>query len=206
MEKKSLFSTYIDVKKGKVPIVIDMAGDLKKGSIKVKIKPRRGKLELKNADLKLIEELGNGYVENARDQLMLQAMYLGMTTFAERFPLVSIAISDPNLYMSNLFVLLVQGLKRRNLQTFMALIDTAYKAKDGVLPDPLPNRLKNKIKLAQYKSWGNDVSKKLNKLTKDFSKGLLMNDFFSEMNTKDLGIIIKSTEKVADYYSKQAMK
>jgi len=205
MEKKQLFSTYIDAKKGGIPIVLDMAGDVKKG-LKVKVKARHGKLVLKKTDQALIQQFGRGYIENAQDEMMLQGFKLGMTNFAQRFPLVSLAIQDPNLYMSNLFVLLVQGLRRRNMQVFMALIDTAYKAKDGALPDPLPTKLKKKLKLAQYKKWGKDVTRKLNKLAKEFGKGLLMNDFFSEMNTKDLSTIIKLTQQVANFYNKQAMK
>ena len=206
MEKKELFSTYLDLKRGKIPIVIDMTGDAKKGSVNVEVKARHGKLKLEKNDLGLIEELGRGYVKSAQDEMMLQGLKLGMTTFAERFPLVSIALQNPNLYLSNLFVILVQGLKQRNMQIFMALIDTAYKAKDGVLPDPLPAKIERQLKLAQYKNWGRDVTKKLNKVATEFGKGLLMNDFFSEMNTKDLSTIVKLTEQVADFYSKQAMK
>jgi hypothetical protein len=206
MEKKQLLSTYIDAKKGRVPITMGMIGDPKKGSIKVNIKPRHGKLQLKKTDLKLVEDIGKGYVQNAREEMMLQTLHMGMTTFAERFPLVSIALQSPNLYISKMFLLLADGLRRRNLQTFMALIDTAYKAKEGVLPDPLPTKLKNKIKLAKYKKWGNYVTGKLKKVATEFGKGLLLNDFFSEMDTKDLSTIIKLTKEVADFYNKQARK
>jgi hypothetical protein len=206
MEKKELFSTFIDRSKGGVPIALEMTGDPKKASLKVRLKVRHGQLNMKKIDNSLLEAFGKGYVANAQEEMLKQGLKLGMANFAQRFPLVSLALQDPNLYMAHLFRLLLSGLKARDMSVFMAVMDTAYKAKEGILPDPLPSKLKAKITLGQYKSWGRDVAKKLGPLAKDFGEGKLENDFFSEMNTRDLQVITKLTQAVADFYTKQAMK
>ena len=205
MEKAELFSTFIDRSKGGIPVTLEMEGDPKKGRISAKLRVRHGHIDAK-IDSKLLEEFGKGYVQNAQEELLKQGMRLGMTNFAQRFPLVSLCLQDPNLYMAHLFKLLVAGLKKGDMSIFLAVMDTAYKAKEGALPDPLPGKLKAKIALGQYKAWGKDVAKKLGTLAKSFGEGKLNNDFFSEMNTHDLQVIIKLTEGVADFYQKQAMK
>lgn len=206
MEKRELFSTFIDRSKGEVPVVLQIEGDSKKSSVKVRLKVRHGKLDTKKVDTRLLEAFGKGYVENAQAEMLKQGFKLGVANFAQRFPLISLALQDPNLYMAHLFKVLVSGLRARNMPIFMALIDTAYKAREGILPDPLPGKLRAKLTLGQYKAWGRDVAKKLGPLAKNFGEGKLMNDFFSELNTHDLQVITKLTQAVADFYQKKAMK
>ena len=205
MEEQIVRTTYYDLRKGQVPVELDIQVDVKTAKFKVKVHPKRGKLGLDKQIVSLIQEMGKSYVETAQEELKKQGAYLGVATFAQRFPLISMAVQNPNLYLFNIFTLFHNGLKNRSIEIAWAVIDTAFKAKDGIFPDPLPEELRKKIKVTAYKKWGREVSKLLSKAAKKIGRGELKRHLFTEISAADLKKIIKITQETAEYYSKQAV-
>ena len=197
---------YYDLEKGQVPVELDIQVDVKTAKFNVKVHPQKGKLGLEKQVMSLIQEMGRSYVSAAQDELKRQGTMLGMATFAQRFPLISMAVQNPNLYLFNIFTLFYNGLKNKSVEIAWAVIDTAFKAKDGYFPDPLPTRLKKQVKISQYKKWGNQVSKLLGKAAKKIGRGELKRNLFQEISGAELKKMIKLTQETAEYYSKQAME
>lgn len=206
MEKGTIVSTYIDLKKGQVPIDLNFEYDLGSGKLKnVDVKAQKGTVAVDAKARELFINMGQQYVDVAEAEIKRQAMKLGMANFAQRFPLISLAVQNPNLYMANLFTLMTNGLRTKNIQVAMAVIDTALKAKEGVFPDPLPAPIMNKIDAQEYKRWGNEVWRRLDKVAKQIGEGRLEKNPFDAIPKKDMDEIIKLTQKTAEYYSKAAM-
>lgn len=206
MEKQLVQTTYYDLEKGQVPVELDIQVDVKTAQFSVKVTSKKGKFSLDKQIISLIQDMGKSYVETAQEELNRQGAVLGMATFSQRFPLISMAVQDPNLYLFNIFTLFYNGLKNKSMGIFWAVVDTAFKAKDGSLPDPLPEKLQKKLKIDAYKKWGTEVSKKLAGVAKKIGKGELKKNLFQEIPAADLESIIKITQETAKYYSKQAIK
>ena len=206
MKMERIRSVYVDRLRGQVPVELSLDYDIKKDYFDVRVKPVTGFLKLPKASVDFMKEMGKVYVSAAHEEMRGQAARMGMTNFLTRFPLVSIALQDPNLYLSNLFTIYTQGLMRRNIPVLMAIIDTAYKANEGTLPDPLPKKLVKRIQAVEYKKWGKTVINRMKNLVKEITKPGAIGDPFSKISSKDLESLISVTRKVALFYSKKALK